>query len=121
MKFLSHFHKINMTTKKFIITIAACSVCVPVFFYLGMMVRADNSIGDLQDSKSMILLRIEQTKAEYSKIAAERADAQEWCNIALQKGEEMGRLNALNEARRKEISLIDQKLSSLTASQTQNR
>lgn len=110
-----------MSTKKIIITVILCAVCVPIFFYLGVKVSADSTISDLQNSKSLLLLRIEQTKAEYQTLAAERQAAQEWCNIANQKGEEMSRLNAMNEARRGEMALIDQKLSTLTESRTQKK
>lgn len=121
MKLLDHIPQLTMTKTKLLLTIALSCICAPFFFWIGLIAKADNTIGDLQDSKSMLLLRIEQTKAEYSALAAERSNAVEWCNIANQKGEEMSRLNALNESRRTEIQLIDQKLSSLMESRTQNR
>lgn len=91
---------------------------IVLLFALGLVfashVSADNTIGDLMDQKAMLKLRIEQTQTEYQKIGAEKQAAQEYCNIAVQKGNEMTQLAELNGARRKEIDAIDQKLSTLS-------
>ncbi len=74
---------------------------------------ADNTIGEYNAQKAMLELRIEQTSAEYQKVSEEKASAQESCNIAIQKGEQLKQLAELNGARRDEIKAIDQKLSTL--------
>ena len=106
-----------MTTKKIILTVILCAACVPFFFWFGMKVRADNTVGDLQAQAALLELRIEQTKAEYQAIAAERAEVQRACNMMDEKTRQMTTLNTMNDSRRDEIKLIDQKIASLTASQ----
>lgn len=94
--------------------IAAIILFLALGFIFASHVSADNTIGDLMDQKAMLKLRIEQTQTEYQKIGAEKQAAQEYCNIAVQKGNEMTQLAELNGARRKEIDAIDQKLSTLS-------
>jgi hypothetical protein len=88
------------------------------FFLLGVVtgvVRADNTIGDLQAQRDLLVTRMQQARDEYATIAEQKKNAQEYCSIATQKADEMKRLQELNASRQKEIDLIIQKIETLTS------
>lgn len=82
--------------------------------YIGTAVFASDEIDDLTSQKELLTLRIDQTQQEYVLVAASKAEAQEFCNIVTAKETQLARLNQLNNSRRSEITLLDQKIKSLT-------
>lgn len=71
---------------------------------------ADDSIDQLEQQISIIEQRIELTKKEYTEIAAEKNEYQEFCNLVRESEAQMRRLNELNNSRRAEVDLILQKV-----------
>ena len=90
-----------------------------LFRSLGLLIAgygyaAGSPVDDARDQIKVLETRIAQAKEEYVTISKEKMTLQETCNLVDAKEAQMRRLNQMNNDRRAEIILLNQKIKSLT-------
>jgi SMC interacting uncharacterized protein involved in chromosome segregation len=88
---------------------------VAAFFLLVLSASAfTDQTKELKDQIKLLELRISQAQQEWVIVAQQKVEAQRACNVVAEKENQLKRLNQLNNARRGEIELLQQKIRSLT-------